>query len=86
MTEPEFVPLSIAVVTVSDTRDIANDTSGALIIERIEEAGHRLTARLATGLTENLLVPPCTERAAAKRRARLSSACGESCSHRASGA
>ena len=45
MTEPEFVPLSIAVVTVSDTRDIANDTSGALIIERIEEAGHRLTAR-----------------------------------------
>ena len=45
MTEPEFVPLSIAVVTVSDTRDISTDTSGALIIERIEEAGHRLTAR-----------------------------------------
>jgi molybdenum cofactor biosynthesis protein B len=45
MTEPEFVPLSIAVVTVSDTREIANDTSGALIIERIEQAGHRLTAR-----------------------------------------
>jgi len=45
MTESEFVPLSIAVVTVSDTRDISTDTSGALIIERIEEAGHRLTAR-----------------------------------------
>jgi molybdenum cofactor biosynthesis protein B len=40
-----FVPLSIAVLTVSDTRDIAEDKSGALLVERIEKAGHRIAAR-----------------------------------------
>lgn len=37
-----FHPLSIAVLTVSDTRDAASDKSGALLVERIESAGHRL--------------------------------------------
>ena len=41
----QFVPLSIAVLTVSDTRAIADDKSGATLIERIERAGHRLAAR-----------------------------------------
>ena len=40
-----FVPLSIAVLTVSDTRDLADDKSGALLAERIKTAGHRLAAR-----------------------------------------
>ena len=40
-----FVPLSIAVLTVSDTRDLADDKSGALLEERIKTAGHRLAAR-----------------------------------------
>ncbi len=40
-----FEPLSIAVLTVSDTRDVAEDKSGALLVERIEKAGHRLAAR-----------------------------------------
>jgi len=40
-----FVPLSIAVLTISDTRDIAEDKSGALLKERIESAGHKLTVR-----------------------------------------
>ncbi len=37
--------LGVAVITVSDTRTIATDTSGALIVERIESAGHRLVDR-----------------------------------------
>jgi molybdenum cofactor biosynthesis protein B len=41
----QFVPLSIAVLTVSDTRDIADDKSGATLAERIGKAGHRLGAR-----------------------------------------
>jgi molybdenum cofactor biosynthesis protein B len=40
-----FEPLSIAVLTVSDTRGLAEDKSGALLAERIEKAGHRLAAR-----------------------------------------
>lgn len=40
-----FVPLSIAVLTVSDTRALADDKSGALLAERIEQAGHQLAAR-----------------------------------------
>jgi molybdenum cofactor biosynthesis protein B len=41
----QFVPLSIAVLTVSDTRDVADDKSGLTLVERIERAGHRLAAR-----------------------------------------
>ena len=41
----EFVPVRIAVLTVSDTRDASNDTSGDALAERIKEAGHVLAAR-----------------------------------------
>ncbi len=37
--------LSIAVLTVSDTRTAANDTSGDLLSERLAAAGHRLVDR-----------------------------------------
>jgi molybdenum cofactor biosynthesis protein B len=40
-----FVPLSIAVLTVSDTRDLAGDKSGALLQQRIEGTGHQFAAR-----------------------------------------
>lgn len=40
-----FVPVRIAVMTVSDTRDASNDTSGDTLAKRIEEAGHILAAR-----------------------------------------
>ena len=40
-----FVPLSIAVLTVSDTRDLTADKSGALLQQRIEGAGHKCDAR-----------------------------------------
>lgn len=40
-----FKPIQIAVLTVSDTRDISTDTSGALLEERIKAAGHHFTGR-----------------------------------------
>jgi molybdopterin adenylyltransferase len=40
-----FVPLDIAVLTVSDTRTFADDKSGTTLAERIANAGHRLAAR-----------------------------------------
>ena len=41
----EFVPLDIAVLTVSDTRTEADDRSGDTLVERLTAAGHRLAAR-----------------------------------------
>ncbi len=40
-----FIPVGIAVLTVSDTRTTADDRSGDTLAARIEEAGHRLVAR-----------------------------------------
>ena len=40
-----FIPVNVAVLTVSDTRSAANDTSGDALAERITAAGHRLVAR-----------------------------------------
>ncbi len=40
-----FKPIQIAVLTVSDTRDMASDTSGDLLVERIQAAGHKLGGR-----------------------------------------
>jgi molybdenum cofactor biosynthesis protein B len=40
-----FQPLNIAVLTVSDTRAAADDTSGDVLAERLSEAGHKLAAR-----------------------------------------
>jgi molybdopterin adenylyltransferase len=40
-----FIPVSIAVLTVSDTRTSANDTSGNTLVERIGAAGHRVAYR-----------------------------------------
>lgn len=34
--------LNVAILTVSDTRTEATDRSGALLVERLEDAGHRL--------------------------------------------
>ena len=41
----EFVPVRIAVLTVSDTRTMENDRSGDTLVARIEAAGHVLAAR-----------------------------------------
>jgi len=41
----EFRPVRIAVLTVSDTRTLETDTSGATLVERLAGAGHKLAAR-----------------------------------------
>lgn len=40
-----FIAVNIAILTVSDTRTAANDTSGDALAERIAAAGHHLAAR-----------------------------------------
>lgn len=40
------VALRLAVLTVSDTRDEAQDKSGKLLVDRLEAAGHRLAEKL----------------------------------------
>jgi molybdenum cofactor biosynthesis protein B len=44
--EREFIPVNIAVLTVSDTRTAENDTSGAYIADRLAKEGHRIAARV----------------------------------------
>lgn len=41
----KFIPLNIAVLTLSDTRTHENDTSGDALVSLLTEAGHRLIAR-----------------------------------------
>ena len=41
----DFVPLAIAVLTVSDSRTLETDDSGRYLAEQIAAAGHRLAAR-----------------------------------------
>jgi molybdopterin adenylyltransferase len=45
MQKSEFIPLSIAVLTVSDTRALKDDKSGELLAGKILEAGHNLIER-----------------------------------------
>ena len=41
----DFVPLSLCVLTVSDTRTLAEDRSGDYLVDALTEAGHRLHQR-----------------------------------------
>jgi molybdenum cofactor biosynthesis protein B len=40
-----FIPLNIAVLTISDTRALADDKSGTTLVDRLTAAGHKLAAR-----------------------------------------
>ena len=44
-TERDFIPVSIAVLTVSDSRTEANDKSGNLLVSRFKDAGHTLSEK-----------------------------------------
>lgn len=50
MSKPEkiFIPLNIAVLTVSDTRSLDEDTSGKYLADSLLEAGHTLADRALT--------------------------------------
>ena len=41
----KFIPLNIAVLTISDTRSLADDKSGSTLADRLGLAGHKLAAR-----------------------------------------
>ncbi len=40
-----FIPLNIAVLTVSDTRQLGDDRSGDTLVDRLTKAGHALADR-----------------------------------------
>lgn len=44
-TDKEFIPVRIALLTVSDTRDASQDKSGDVLADRIAAAGHTLAER-----------------------------------------
>lgn len=41
----EFIPVRIAVLTVSDSRQLEDDRSGQVLVERLQNAGHTLADR-----------------------------------------
>lgn len=51
-----FKPINIAVLTVSDTRTSADDTSGDILVERVQNSGHRLAARAIVRDDSGLIV------------------------------
>ncbi|WP_027966830.1 molybdenum cofactor biosynthesis protein B [Halomonas halocynthiae] len=44
----DLTPLSVAVLTISDTRTTSNDTSGDYLVTQLQRAGHRLADRQIT--------------------------------------
>ncbi|MXW47664.1 MAG: molybdenum cofactor biosynthesis protein B [Gammaproteobacteria bacterium] len=42
-TSRDFIPVSIAVLTISDSRTEDNDKSGGLLVGRVEKSGHRVS-------------------------------------------
>jgi len=43
--DADFIPLNIAILTLSDSRTFENDTSGQTLVDSLEAAGHKLVAR-----------------------------------------
>jgi len=46
MSECEFVPVNVAIMTVSDSRTEETDTSGAALVERLTNTGHKLAEKI----------------------------------------
>ena len=51
----EFIPVNIAVLTVSDSRTKDNDKSGDLLVSRIANVGHLLATREIVKLKERFI-------------------------------
>ena len=45
MVNNDFICINIAVVTISDTRELKNDKSGDTLVNRITQFGHKVTVR-----------------------------------------
>ena len=54
--ERAFIPVNIAVLTVSDSRTIETDRSGQVLVDRLEAAGHRLADRAIVVDEEDAIV------------------------------
>ena len=52
----QFIPLSIAILTISDTRNETDDASGQLLIDKLSAAGHRLALRAIVPDEERAIV------------------------------
>jgi molybdenum cofactor biosynthesis protein B len=46
MNDKKWVPIKIAILTVSDSRTEADDTSGDALVERLTKAGHKLVEKI----------------------------------------
>jgi len=51
----EFLPVNIALLTVSDTRTLKDDKSGDILFERVTTAGHNVVAREIVSDDKNLI-------------------------------
>ena len=41
----DFLPLNISIVTISDTRNLENDKSGNVLVQRVQNSGHKILSR-----------------------------------------
>ena len=51
-----FLPVRIAILTVSDSRSLAEDRSGQILVDRLEEAGHELADRALVSDDKALII------------------------------
>ena len=56
-----FLPVNIAVLTVSDSRTETNDKSGSLLVKRLQGAGHHLADRAIIPDEKNLITSRLTK-------------------------
>lgn len=61
MSDKEFKPVNIAVLTVSDSRTLADDRSGDTLVQRLTDAGHFLADRAIVTDDEDLIVDKFNE-------------------------
>ena len=45
LVQDSFISINIAIVTISDTRDLNNDKSGDTLVERVTKFGHKISTR-----------------------------------------
>ena len=57
----DFLPLKIAILTVSDTRTLDTDTSGQILVDRLQNHGHTLAARAIVRDEKDELAAQLTE-------------------------
>ncbi len=56
-----FIPVRIAIMTVSDTRTPEDDKSGQVLVDRLESAGHELAARVIVKDDRQTIIKQLTE-------------------------